>query len=176
MADMLMTEEAVKDFLHIKDFRNVGKGDVIKMVSNLHRMDPLVAIKCIDQFPNYADSTAKMINNLADTCNKAISAGNEETKIILESYSKSLERLTEMYEDNEITPEEKEIISKTIVYLGQQILEHRQLAAKERLDILTKLGGFALGAVAILGTAIGVAVNVNTASLPSFGNNRDQDD
>ena len=174
MTDMLMTEEAVKEFLHIKDFRNIRKGDVIQMVSNLHRMNPVVAIKCIEQFPNFANNARIMVHDLTESCNKAIAAGSEESKIILDSYLKILEKLTDMLTDKDISAEEQSIISHNIVYIGQEIRTHKQLAAKERLDIVKMVGGYVLGVLSILAAALGAGVAIKGNSQHSVEKHDDE--
>lgn len=55
-----MTEEKVLKKLGIDDFRHITKNKVIKMASMLDRVDPEVAKKAIEQFPDFSN-TAKEI-------------------------------------------------------------------------------------------------------------------
>ena len=161
MNNLMMSEAEVLKFLGAKDFRNVNKKQVIKMVSNLHKMNPIVAIKCIEQFPNFAATARVMVHDLSNTCKEAIDKGGDETAIILTSYLNTIEKLTDMLTDPNMSVEEKDVISKTIVYIGQQIAEHKQLATKERIDLIKIASAAAMGFAGLLGAAIGIGFKVS---------------
>lgn len=56
----MMNEQKVLKKLDIPDFRHLTKDKVIKMASMLDKMDPEVAKKAIEQFPEFANTTKEM--------------------------------------------------------------------------------------------------------------------
>jgi hypothetical protein len=57
---VMMSEEKVLKKLDIVDFRHLTKDKVIKMASMLDKMDPEVAKKALEQFPEFANTTKEM--------------------------------------------------------------------------------------------------------------------
>lgn len=57
----MMSEEKVLKKLDIADFRHLTKDKVIKMASMLDKMDPEVAKKALEQFPEFANTTKEML-------------------------------------------------------------------------------------------------------------------
>ena len=54
----MMSEANVLKKLDIEDFRHITKDKVIKMASMLDKMDPEVAKKALEQFPEFAGTIA----------------------------------------------------------------------------------------------------------------------
>ena len=58
----LLSEQQVLRKLGIKDFRNMTKAKVIHLASMLDKMDPEVAKKALEQFPEFAKTTSEMLH------------------------------------------------------------------------------------------------------------------
>ncbi len=170
MNEIMNTEQEVKDYLGIQDFRNVKKDQVIKLVSALGNINPTVAVKCIEQFPEFAKSATLMIQTMSTTCEKAFSAGNEETRQILEIYKPMMDKLSEQFARDDFSETEKEILSRTIVNLGNQLVSIREAGAQERVAIIDRIKNVAISAIAVCGAILGtgyVIKNGGPQALPN---------
>ena len=58
-----LTEQKVLNKLGIEDFRHLTKDKVITMASMLDRMDPDVAKKALDQFPEFAKTMKEIVQD-----------------------------------------------------------------------------------------------------------------
>ena len=67
-----LTEANVLKKLDIEDFRHLTKDKVITMASMLDRMDPEVAKKALEQFPEFAKTTKEMLIEYKDTLDKGL--------------------------------------------------------------------------------------------------------
>ena len=62
----LMSENDVKSMLGISDFRSISKDQIIQFVSSIPDMDKEVAIKCIEQFPEFEKFSNNALQFLTD--------------------------------------------------------------------------------------------------------------
>ena len=76
----LLTEKQVLKKLDIPDFRHLTKGKVIDLASMLDRMDPEVAKKALEQFPEFAKAAKEILAEYKDTLDKGIASNNESVK------------------------------------------------------------------------------------------------
>ena len=56
-----LTEQQVLKKLKIEDFRHLTKDKVIAMASMLDKMDPEVAKKALEQFPDFANTMKEVL-------------------------------------------------------------------------------------------------------------------
>ena len=71
MAKMI-TEQQVKDALQIDSFRNLSKEKIMEFASLIPNMDKDVAISIINQFPAYAESSRKMLEQFKNVCDTVL--------------------------------------------------------------------------------------------------------
>ena len=104
-----LTEEQVLKKLNIEDFRHLTKDKVISMATMLDKMDPEVAKKALEQFPEFASTmrqilseykrsldeglkqNAEGVKSYYDTCDAIITSCQRELdkEDIIEEYKKS---------------------------------------------------------------------------------------
>ena len=58
-----LQEQQVLDMLQIPDFRHLSKDKVIEFASMLPHMDPEIARKALEQFPNFASTTLSVMDD-----------------------------------------------------------------------------------------------------------------
>ena len=75
----LLSEEEVKKQLGINDFRNINKKQIIEFVSSIPEMSKEVAIKCIEQFPDFMSNSVAIVEHLSSLCTEAIKDDGKET-------------------------------------------------------------------------------------------------
>lgn len=66
----MMSEAKVLKKLDIADFRHLTKDKVIKMASMLDKMDPEVAKKALEQFPEFVNTTKEMLTEYKESLDK----------------------------------------------------------------------------------------------------------
>ena len=86
----ILTEQQVKDALQIDSFRNLSKEKIIEFASLIPNMDKDVAISIINQFPAYAESSRKLLEQFKNVCDKALENNKDSQKDAIMAYKKSL--------------------------------------------------------------------------------------
>ena len=127
MKKHLLTEDDVKKALDISDFRSISKDKIMQFVSMIPNIDKEVAIKIVDQFPNYSTMATSMVNKMLDLCNNVIAENKVTEKEAINSYKTILETIKKELEDGEYTPEEK------IKFNNQMIENIRDWYKEERV-------------------------------------------
>lgn len=67
-----LTEKKVLKKLGIDDFRHLTKEKVITMATMLDKMDPEVAKKALEQFPEFAKVSKDMLKEYKETLDKGL--------------------------------------------------------------------------------------------------------
>ncbi len=161
----LLSEKDVKKLLKIKDFRSLSKENVIEFASRMSEMDPKVALKALEQFPDFAKQVGEAVKEYSKIVQKALKSADdnskqlyENDKIILKSLSVMLEKGENLsFEEKQFIINEMEIISSREAYKDT---EHKKFL----VAMASIVGGAAVSAL-----AIGVAVLTGgRVTLPSF--------
>ena len=97
MTKYMVTENEVKKVLAIDSFRNMSKDKIMEFVSAIPNMDKDVAIKIIEQFPDFTESANNMLAQLNTMCNNAMKENRESQKEAIEAYRKILDDLGELF-------------------------------------------------------------------------------
>ena len=63
------------------------KDKVIKMASMLDKMDPEVAKKALEQFPEFANTTKEMLTEYKVSLDKGLESNNESVKAVYDTYN-----------------------------------------------------------------------------------------
>lgn len=161
----LTSEEAVKKALNITDFRHMTKDKVVTLISNLDRMDPEVAMKIIEQFPEVSKMALGMAKEQKEALKESMDANDKSSQAAYAVINSVIEVLSAELEKDNLTPEERLHIvdclkelpleSKKIHKMNQDFL------LKGLATMATVVGALVIGAVAVLGTN-------SKAELPSF--------
>jgi hypothetical protein len=162
----LVSAAEVKKALNIESFRNLSKDKIIEFVSLIPNMDRDVAIKIIEQFPQYANFASSMISQLNTLCDNALKANAKSQSDVIEAYKKILDDLGELLKKDDITSEERANITEKMVMIADRIsakdTENKAFLINAIKSIAPYAGGALLLAAAIFG------VNVKGVKLPSL--------
>ena len=71
-----LTEQQVLKKLDIPDFRHLSKDKVMKFASMLPNMDPEVAKKALEQFPEFAKTSKEMLVDYKEILEKGIASND----------------------------------------------------------------------------------------------------
>lgn len=152
----LMNENEVLKKLDIADFRHLTKDKIIQFASNISEMDPAVAMKAIEQFPEFSKSMTEIVGNYINQAKDAIKSSEDSQKQIFENDKIVLQSLNSLLaKGDSLSFEEK----KFIISEMETICEREAYKDTENKNFLLKLAGIA-GTV-VLGVG-GVAVTLLT--------------
>ena len=160
----LVSANEVKKALNIESFRNLSKDKVIEFVSLIPNMDKDVAIKIIEQFPEYANFATSMISQLNTMCDSALKSNSESQKDVIEAYKKILDDLGELLKKEDITSEERAIVTDKMVMIADRI-SAKDTENKAFLINVIKSAAPYVGGALILAAAI-FGVNVKGTKIP----------
>lgn len=165
--DRTLTEQRILKQLGIPDFRHMTKAKVVKFASMLPKMDPEVAKKALEQFPEFTKSANEIIGYYKDTIDKAVDSNRESVKLNYEICNNIIESLREQLEDETLTFEQRMIIDEKMIGVAKLAKD----IDKENKDFLAKvltIGGIvAVAALSVATSILGSRSEINNNNLDS---------
>ena len=161
----LLTEQKVLKKLDIVDFRHITKDKVITMASMLDKMEPEVAKKALEQFPEFATTAKEMLFEYKDTLDKCLESNNESTKLYYDSCNSIIETLQKQLEDENLSFEERKYIIDKMCEISKNVGE-KDSENKKFIATLAVIGATAIGvATAVLASTLGGNTNIQTNDI-----------
>ena len=128
-----LTEQKVLKKLGIKDFGHLTKDKVITMASMLDKMDPEVAKKAIEQFPNFSNTMKEILTEYKASLDKALESNDESVKSYYDTCDAIIATCQKELENDDLSHEQKrEIIDQMILILkmkGDKDSENKKFIA-----------------------------------------------
>lgn len=149
------TELQVLKQLDIPDFRHLTKDKVIAFASMIPRMNPEVAKKALEQFPNFASTSLDIMKEYREIIETASDDDRESTQKCYEMYDRVMNSLEKILREDELTFDEKTYILDQMKFVADEVSRKDSEKSNNRLKILSIAGGVAAGIVAVLGSVIG---------------------
>lgn len=150
-----LTEKQVLKKLGIEDFRHLSKDSVMSFASMLDQMDPEVAKKALEQFPDFATAVLDTMKEYKATADKALEEGSKSVEHSYAAYNAVMEALKASLEDGEITFDERMQILDRMNEVANKVdlkdREHKQFIMKA----LTTMGVVAVAGVGVMAAALG---------------------
>ena len=151
----LMSEKEVLQKLGIPDFRHLSKKTAVQFISSIPQMDPEVAKKALDQFPELANMALGIAKEYKEGLQSSFESNDKTTEASLTIINGIIEVLTEQLNKEGLTSEEKLLIVDCLTKLAGEI---RGINKDNQNFLLKGLGIFAgvvasvvVGTVAVLG-------------------------
>jgi len=119
----LLTEKQVLKQLNIKDFRHISKDKVMEFASMIHKMDPDVAKKALEQFPDFANIALEALNDYKAILEKAVDANEKGSKQCYDVYTEIVSALKDCIKQENISFAEKQ-------YYIDKMMEIAKMAEK----------------------------------------------
>ena len=166
MAKNYLSEEQVKQALHVKSFRELSKDKIMEFVSLIPNMDKDVAISIINQFPAYANSAKTMVEQMNAMCVNILADNKDSRQSVVSAYYKILESLQNRLENQQLPESERKNITETMIDIADKIAA-KDTENKQFLTGLFKYGSMLIGGVVVIGAAI-LGVQVKGTQLPSL--------
>lgn len=156
-----MSEKALLRKLDIPDFRHMTKEKVRIFASSLPYMDRDVALKALEQFPDFAKLANELVSNLSEMTQIVFSQNASSTQALQQSCNDTLAYCRERLSQPDIPQEERIRLERMMLDVIDMM---RQIDADNKRflsNLLTGAGALFLGIAAIAGTALGVAIKGN---------------
>ncbi len=150
-----LSEKKVLKKLGISDFRHLTKAKVIDLASMLDKMDPEVAKKALEQFPNFAATTKEILVEYKDLLDKGMAANQESVKAYYYVCNSIIESLRKQLESDDLSFDERKYIIEQMKEVADR-MDTKDSENKRFILAQWAMGAAAaLGSVALLVTALG---------------------
>lgn len=157
-----LTEQKVLKKLGIDDFRHLTKDKVITMASMLDQMDPEVAKKALEQFPEFAATTKEMLMEYKETLDKGLEANKESVQAYYDTCNSIIVSLQKQLDDEKLSFEERKYIIDRMLEVSKMMGE-KDSENKKFIATLAVIGAAAACvATAVLASAIGGNTQIET--------------
>lgn len=141
--------------MNIADFRHLTKDKVISMASMLDKMDPEVAKKALEQFPEFTNTAKEMLTNYKETLDRGLSDNKESVQSYYDSCSVILDSLKKELENEQLSFEYKKYIVDKMFEISKMVGE-KDSENKKFISTLVGTGGVAVvAAIAVLASVLG---------------------
>lgn len=120
----MLTEQEAKNRLDIPDFRSLTKNKVMEFASMLDRMDPEVAMKALEQFPDFSKTVYSAMTDFGATLEKGMEANSESSNQVYSLYNEIMGALRVNLEMDDLPFEQKQ-------YYLDKMLKVASLAEKQ---------------------------------------------
>ena len=157
-----MDEKKVLKKLGITDFRHLTKEKVIKMASILDKMDPEVAKKALEQFPEFANTARELLGEYREFFEKGIEANNQSVKECYNVYHPIIESLQKELEKEKLTFEERKYIIEQMKDIADTVYKKDTENKKFILNMVTIAGMVVGGTIVTLASVLGGSTQVTT--------------
>ena len=163
-----LTEKQVLKKLDIPDFRHLSKEKIMKFASMLPNMDPEVAKKALEQFPEFAKNTKEILIDYKETLERGIESND---KSILACYDISKSIINSL--QNEL---DKETLSgEDRKYIISQMLEVSKMMNDKDSENKKFLMGLAVIAGIVATSAIGALASTLGSNMHIEASEEDED-
>lgn len=168
MTTSITTERQLKEALRLETWRNLSKDKLLNFISLLPNVDNELAIKVIEQLPEFTKMATEMVTILKKLCNKVLDDDKYSTDqsieayktIISDVYKPILDELTVIIERDDLSVDDKkyfadkmvEIASKTEAVadkISQKDTEGKDFKLKVLNTLNNTIGGVLVGTLTI---------------------------
>lgn len=144
-----MNEMELKKALDIDNFRQLSKNKILQFASSLDKLNPEVAKKIIEQFPEFSGTMLNIVNDYKETLQALISQNNDSLKNTYDGYNKILDSLKNVLSNDNLSFEER----KWVIEQMKELAEKMDAKDSENKTFLIKMAGIA-GAIVVTAGAI----------------------
>ncbi len=151
-----LKEREVLRRLGINDFRHMTKDKVIEFATMLNQMDPEVAKKALEQFPNLTEYALTIFETYRKTQENVLNSNQASNQAVMNMLDSVLKTLQKQLEDGNLSVEEKQVFIDKMVEVLKMAQEQDQQNKKFLKDIANKALAGTIFLVSIAAAAIGV--------------------
>lgn len=148
-----LTEREVLQQLSIPDFRHISKDKVMNFASVLQNMDPEVAKKALEQFPEFAKMTLEVLKDYKGILEKTLDGNLASSKQCYDIYNEVMNALQSCLAKDDLPFEEKKYYIEKMMEIAK-MAESKDTENKEFNWKMVSLGTVAVFTVVGLGASI----------------------
>lgn len=163
----LLSEEKVKRKLGVKSFYELSKKQYMQFASMLNQMDPEVAKKALEQFPDFAQNTKEILSEYKETIHKVMENNQQSSQAYYDMSNEILASLIKELNKDELSCEERHYIMEKMFEL------QREIGAKDS-ENKKFLASLAVCGTMVVTVAIGALVSALGGSTQPIGKNDDK--
>ena len=160
-----LTETQVLKKLNIEDFRHLTKDKVISMATMLDKMDPEVAKKALEQFPEFANTMRQILSDHKQSLDEGMRQNAEGVKSYYDTCDVIISSCQKQLEQEDLSFEERRFILEQMVLVAKMKGE-KNTEDKKFIVMMSVIGLTAIGLTAgALITALGGNFKVDTDAV-----------
>ena len=153
-----LTEQEALERLNLESFERLSKKDVIRLGSLLPQMQPEVAKKALEQFPEFAKAVGGMMSEYKETVAHSLQSNAEGVRACAEGCGRILGCLERELDKGDLSFEERAYIIDRMVEVSRMLGEKDS----ENKKFLWGLAGIAAAAVAVAGAIAAGVLGLTT--------------
>ena len=160
-----LTETQVLKKLNIEDFRHLTKDKVVSMATMLDKMDPEVAKKALEQFPEFANTMRQILADYKQSLDEGMRQNAEGVKSYYDTCDVIISSCQQQLEQEDLSFEERRFILEQMVLVAKMKGE-KNTEDKKFIVMMSVIGLAAIGLTAgALITALGGNFKVDTEAM-----------
>jgi len=160
-----LTETQVLKKLNIEDFRHLTKDKVISMATMLDKMDPEVAKKALEQFPEFASTMRQILSEYKKSLDEGLKQNAEGVKSYYDTCDAIITSCQRELDKEDLSFEERSFILEQMVLVAKMKGE-KNTEDKKFIVMMSVIGLTAIGLTAgALITALGGNFKVDTDAM-----------
>ncbi len=158
-------EKDVLRILDIPDFRHLTKEKAIEFVSMIPQMDPQVAMRALEQFPQLKDAALGMAREYKEAMVKALDSDTEEFKCVAATINAIIDALTKQLDEKDLSDEERHYLIEQM----KELVEMQRRMKRDDQGFKLKLMGMGACVVGVLSVALVAVLGANgKVTFPDF--------
>lgn len=164
MVNRLLTAEQVKQYLNITDFRHLSKDKLIEFVSAIPEMDKDVAIRIIEQFPEFTRCAMSLVSHYETMCESILRENGDSVRYVMEGYKQTLNTLGGLALDEKLDPADRRYFAEKMVNVADNMASF-DTKNKGLLAGMTKYITWFIGSALLLG-AVALGIKIKSTKIP----------
>ena len=167
MSVCLLTADQVKEYLNIPDFRSLSRDKIIEFVSAIPLMDKDVAIKIIEQFPEFSNYAQVIVSHFDTSFDRILEENGNSSSAVLEGYRATLETLGELAQMENTSPEDRRFFAQKMIEVTDRMAEFDS-CNKGFLAGMAKLLAWVAGCGLLIIGSVVLGVHMKGTEIPKL--------
>lgn len=160
-----LTEAKVLKKLDIPDFRHLTKEKAITMATMLDKMDPDVAKKALEQFPEFSQTMSQLFSEYKQLLDEGLKTNGESVQSFYTTCDEIISACQKLLEKDDLTFDERRFLLEQMVMVAQ-MKDSKDSENKHFIVALWGIGLAGLGlAVTALVTPLGSNIKIDMDSF-----------
>lgn len=161
-----LAEQKVLKKLGIPDFRHMTKDKIVAFATMLPKMDPEVAKKALEQFPEFSKTATEIVTCYKEMVEKGFEKDTASVNSFYLTCDSIVDTLKEQLQDENLTFEQKQIIIEKMIELAKMKADKDTENKRFIIDTVKGASAVAFTAIAFVATVLGVQTQMGTMESP----------